>query len=401
LLCHQSGLETDNDILRHVHSKEHESRHQELVASSNDDLSMERWTLSSGREEYRCRHCDTKTMTVERLPSHFNGAKHRQAIRNWLLAATGMSKDESRSLTIATALSVTSNEVMSDVPSSSSRSDGDGDDDNMGRLAKQALSVMDDVTAPTLLEESTDATTANSVGPLVSSIDSSSRPLLFSPTSSRSDVLRTLAKVEKCREIQHQISRLPETHKHHINHLLLQHVLCCDEPTQGVLLSLAMVYVNDYTLQQNQFSNCASSSSTGTADRSIIFDTSSGADAMSNFRKHLPQDSYLSPTVVRSTVELPFNGSTSSETAIASVGMALDPPLVASSVDLPYNSATAPPIQRDITASSGLVVPPRSETAHEEDSHSSPLPLVLVDTAAKRRRRKTRSHQECDWCSIL
>jgi hypothetical protein len=392
LLCQLLGLNSESDILRHVQSPGHESRHKELNASC-EDLCMETVTLVTGREEHRCRLCDTGTMMVDRLASHFNGARHRQAIRNLLHAAAGTAKkDEDRSTTTAIALSVTSTEAMSDVPSASASRSEDDDDSDMDRLEQQVLSVLDDATSPTPLALPTAASAARNVAPLATPFHSSGTPLKVSPTISSSEALLTLAKVEKCREIQHQISHLPETHKHHINHILLQHVLCSDEPTQGVLLSLAMVYVNDYTLQQNQPANRISSNKNGTAEPMVV-DTRTGSESMSTFRKHLPQDSYLSPTVVKSTVALPLDGST--DDAITPSGASFGPPLAASSAGPPYNGAAAP-TQRDV-GSRQLVQP---ETAHDV-LHSSPVPPVLLDSPTSRRKNKSHSNQDCDFCSIL
>jgi hypothetical protein len=375
MLCQVHNFQTLDEVLRHVQSPDHEDLHQELTASTHD-ISMERQTLPNGKEEYRCRLCDTKTMVLDRLPSHFDGAKHRQSIRN-LVAASGRKNVKPPIHTMAVR-SVTSTEAMSDAPSSSSRAE---DDDNVNRVGQRTSSVLSEVTLLGPFEEPTAVSTPHSPGLFA---PSTSDPLLLPPALSRSDALRVLAKVEKCREVQNQISHLPEAQKYHINHLLLQHVLSCDAPTEGLFLSLAMVYVNDYVSQQKPDPNSTISNTGPTVvDTTGAFLTAT--PSVSDFRKHLPQDSYLSPTVMKSTATLSFDGSTD---VICAIGI---PRFSASSSRDSPNKIEAPRLHPE----------GENKPRPDDDPEPSQSPPVLLASPTGRRRGKNDSKQDCSLCAIL
>jgi hypothetical protein len=375
LLCHVSELQSIGDLCQHLWTPDHVRLQNDLAASvPGNVIEVEQITLPNGREEYRCKLCGTNTMLLERLGAHYHGMRHRQAfqqVRGTLNDVNDAIATKATHLTGETACSEFATGVGRLAPADESAS-----------LPGSASPLRRDSTALSPLLPSTGMENCTPFPPAAAS-------------SMGADAMNVLAKVEKCRALQVQIAPLPDFQKHHVNHLLLQYVLCDEEPTQGVFLSLATVYVNDYLSQLPTNRAVAADRrqlpAPGTLAPPPLAETSpphdNGSDAsMSTFRKHLPKDSYLSPTVMKSIAAVDFGD----DAALPAV--TLDFRDSQRKVFSSASSSTAPSAPSTASATG-------SEAWQMVSSNPSATAPKVFDSPY--RPRKKRSNQDCFPCCIL
>jgi hypothetical protein len=378
LLCHVSELQSTDDLLLHLQTPDHLCRKNELATSvPQSAIETERITLSNGREEFRCKLCGTNTMLLERLGSHYNGMRHRQAFRQ-VRGTAQNNVDLNHDASTPKAPHRTGEKTLL------------GSETAVDELAAHQAAPLPGLASLTQYDSAALST--------LSSTDIANGTLYPPPPPAPpmgAEAMNVLAKVEKCRALQIQIAPLPDFQKHHVNHLLLQHVLCDDEPTQGVFLSLASVYANDYLSQ-------LPTNRTVGADRRQppapggafalppLAETSnlheSGSDAsMSNFRRHLPKDSYLSPTVMKSIASVDFDD----DAALPAVTLDFR-----NSQPKAFSCASSAAPSAPSTASKAI----GTDAWRMASSKASAAPKVFDSPY---RPRKKRSTQDCFPCCIL
>jgi hypothetical protein len=379
LLCHVSELQSTDDLVLHLQTPDHLRRQNDLFTSESQSvIETEKNTLSNGREEYRCKLCGTNTMLLERLGSHYNGMRHRQAFRQ-VRGTAQNSIDLNDDARTAREPHRTGEKTLS------------GSETAVDELAAHKAASLPGLASLTQFD--------SAALPTLSSTDIANGTHYPPPPPAPhlgAEAMNVLAKVEICRALQVQIAPLPDFQKHHVNHLLLQHVLCDEEPTQGVFLSLATVYVNDYLSQ-------LPTNRTVGADRRQppepggaftlppLAETSNlhegGSDAsMSNFRKHLPKDSYLSPTVMKSIASVDFDDD--ADLPAVTLDFRSSQPK-----DLPSASSAAPSAPSTASTATG------TDAWRMVTSNPSAATPKVFDSPY--RPRKKRSTQECFPCCIL